>query len=66
MTARTLPMYFHFIGGQQNHVHDVLLFELGREPQQNISYIYIYIYVYVHLYDNMWYQALKHMSSPTT
>jgi hypothetical protein len=70
MTALILPTYFHSIGGQQNHIHDIVFFELGREPKQNILfhiyiYIYMYICIYVHMYDNMWYQTLKHMSSPT-
>jgi hypothetical protein len=57
MMACILPMYFHSIGGQQNHIHDIVFFELGREPQQNILfhiYIYIYIYIDVHMYDDMW------------
>jgi hypothetical protein len=52
MTAHTLQMYFHSIGGQQNHIHDIVLFEFDREPQQNILF-HIYIYIYLHLYDNM-------------
>jgi hypothetical protein len=66
--AHTLPMYLHSIGRQQNHIHNIVLFELGREPQKNILlhiYIYIYIYIYIHLYDDMLYQTIKHMSSPT-
>jgi hypothetical protein len=47
MTARTLPMYFHSIGGQHNHIHNDVLVELGREPQQNILF-HIYIYIYIH------------------
>jgi hypothetical protein len=48
MKAHTLPMYFHSIGGQHNHIYDDVLVELGREPQQNILFhIYIYIYMYI-------------------
>jgi hypothetical protein len=60
MMAHTLPMYFHFIGRQQNHVHNVLFFELSREPQQNILF---HIYIYVHMYDNMWCQVPRRFAS---
>jgi hypothetical protein len=46
MTPRTLPMYFHSIGGQHNHIHNDVLVELGREPQQNILF---HIYIYTHI-----------------
>jgi hypothetical protein len=59
MMARTLPMYFHSIGGQHNHIHNDVLVELGREPQQNILfhiYIYIYTYMIIHgtKHSNIW------------
>jgi hypothetical protein len=57
MTARTLPMYFHFIGGQQNHVHDVLIFELSREPK---IYILFHIYIYISMYICMIICGIKH------
>jgi hypothetical protein len=47
MTARTLPMYFHSIGGQHNHIHNDALVELSRKPQQNILF-HIYIYMIIH------------------
>jgi hypothetical protein len=55
MTPRTLPTYLPCIGVQHNLIHDIVLVELRREPQQNILF-HIYLYIYVHLYDNMWYQ----------
>jgi hypothetical protein len=48
MITHTLPMYFHSIGGQQNHIHDIVFFELSREPQQNILF-HIYISIYIRM-----------------
>ena len=38
MMPPTLPMYFHSISGQHNHIYNDVLVELGREPQQNILF----------------------------
>jgi hypothetical protein len=43
MMPCTLPTYLPYISIQHNLVHDIVLVELRREPQQNILF-HIYLY----------------------
>jgi hypothetical protein len=46
-----------------NKIIYTMLYSLNSVGNHNK--IFYYIYIYAHLYDKMWYQTLKHMSSPT-